>query len=49
MRDDEIVAKFRQLAAGRVGDERAGRIESLVGELERQERLDQLFDLLTVD
>jgi 2-methylcitrate dehydratase PrpD len=49
MRDDEIVAKFQQLAAGRVGDERAGRIASLVGELERQERLDQLFDLLTVD
>ena len=48
MSDDEIVAKFRQLAEGRVGDERAERIASLVGELDRQAQLDRLFELLTV-
>jgi 2-methylcitrate dehydratase PrpD len=49
MSDDEIIAKFKQLAAGRVGNERAERIASLVGELDRQARLGPLFDLLTVE
>jgi 2-methylcitrate dehydratase PrpD len=48
MSDDEIVAKFRQLAAGRAGAERAERIATVVGELERQARLDPLFELLTM-
>ncbi len=49
MSDDEIVVKFRQLAAGRVSAERADRIASFIGELERQERLEPLFGLLTVE
>ena len=49
MSDDEIVAKFRRLAAGRVGDDRAGQIDQLVADLEQHDQLDGLFDLLTVN
>ena len=49
MSDAEIVTKFRRLAEGRVSAERAGQILWYVGALEQHERLDPLFDLLTVE
>ena len=49
MTDEEIVAKFRHLASGRVGDDRAEQIVKLVADLEHHERLDGLFDLLTMN
>lgn len=49
MSDDEIVAKFRQLATGRVDEERAEQIIALSAELEQHDQLDRLFDLLTVN
>ena len=49
MSDDEIRAKFRRLASGRAGAERAEQIARLVTELEQHDHLDDLFELLTVN
>ena len=49
MSDQEIVAKFRRLTGERVGSKRTEEIADLVMGLAEVERLDRLFDLLTVE